>query len=105
MRFFADFVVRQTLEHSPQVLDGTVNALGFNHEEVVVGDDAGDQAHVDGHHIDFTTGGEEQHVLIGPDNGAGHEATQRVGCNVLEGDTRKVEEMLHILAQAGQQDE
>ena len=87
------------------MLNACVDAVCFHHEEVVVGDNAGDQAQVDCHDVDFTAGDQEEHVLIGPDDGAGEEAAQGVERNVLERDTREVQQVHQVLAKAHQQNE
>ena len=105
MSLFANAVVGQALEHGPQVLNCVVDAIGLYHEEVVVSDHGGNQAHVNGHDVNLTGGGQEEHVLIGPDDGAGQEATQSILCDVLERNMRKAEEVHKVLTQANQQDE
>ena len=98
-------LVGQAVEDGPQVLDACVDAVCLHHEEVVVGDNAGDQAQVDCHDVDFTAGDQEEHVLISPDDGAGEEAAQGVERNVLERDAREVQQVHQVLTEAHKQDE
>ena len=98
-------LVGQAVEDGPQVLDACVDAVCLHHKEVVVSDNAGDQAQVDYHDVDFAAGNQEEHVLISPDDGAGEEATQGVERNVLERDAREVQQVHQVLAEAHQQDE
>ena len=87
------------------MLDACVDAVCLHHEEVVVSDNARDQAQVDRHDVDFAAGNQEEHVLISPDNGAGEEAAQGVERNVLNRDAREVQQVHQVLAEAHQQDE
>ncbi len=91
-------------EGAPQFLNDEVHPVCFGHEEVVVGQHARDEADVDGDHVNLPVGGDEQHVLIGPQHRAGEEPAQRILGHMNNGGAAEYFELANVLAQAQQQD-